>query len=263
MRFSEVLDSVEGQGGVWTATVPADWMQGRSIFGGLQSALALRAMRGLVPADTPLRVLQTTFIAPVAGRVTIEARVLRVGKGTTHAEARLVDNGETMALVVGVFGRGRPSRVELAPQPAPAWGEAHDPFEFPVIAGLSVAFAQHFRMRLMAGPLPFTATKWVPRQTFEVSLHDPSPASETHVVAIGDAIPPVAFAKLSEPAPGSSVTWTLEMLADRFDDLPLTGWTVQAELRAGHNGFTSQPSTIFAPSGRAIALSQQSMVVFG
>ena len=54
-----------------------------------------------------------------------------------------------MALVVGVFGRGRPSKAELMPQPAPVWGEAHDPFEFPVIAGLSAAFAQHFRMRLM------------------------------------------------------------------------------------------------------------------
>jgi hypothetical protein len=263
MQFSEVLDSLVGQGGAWTADVPADWLQGRSLFGGLQSALALRAMRGLVPADLPLRVLQTTFIAPVAGRVTIEARVLRVGKGTTHAEARLVDNGETLALVVGVFGRGRPSKADLSPQPTPSWGEAHDPFEFPFIEGLSVSFARHFRMRLMSGPLPFTRSKWAPRVTFEVSLHDPSPASEGHVVAIGDAIPPVAFVKLSEPAPGSSVTWTLEMLVDRYDDLPLAGWTVQAELRAGHNGFTSQPSVIFAPGGRAVALSQQSMVVFG
>jgi len=32
---------------------------------------------------------------------------------------------------------------------------------------------------------------------------------------------------------------------------------------AGHNGFTSQSSTIFAPGGQAVALSQQTMVVFG
>ena len=70
MQFSEVLDSIARSHGVWTATVPEDWMQGRSIFGGLQSALALRAMRGLVPAELPLRILQTTFIAPVAGSLT-------------------------------------------------------------------------------------------------------------------------------------------------------------------------------------------------
>ena len=263
MQFSEVLATLARQGDGWTADVPPTWMQGRSVFGGLQSALALRAMRDLVPAELPLRVLQTTFVAPVAGVLGLEARVLRAGKGTTHAEARVVSNGETLALVVGIFGRGRPSRAELMPTPTPAWGEEHDPFEFPVIAGLSAAFAQHFRMRLVSGPLPFTASKWPPRVTFDVSLHDAAPTTEAHVVAIGDAIPPVAFVKLSEPAPGSSVTWTLEMLVDRFDDLPLAGWTVQAEVRAGHNGFTSQPSTIFAPGGRAVALSQQTMVVFG
>ncbi len=263
MQLSQVLDSVARRENGWTAAVPEDWMQGRSIFGGLQAALALRAMRGLVSPELPLRVLQTTFIAPVAGSVDLEARVLRVGKGTTHAEARIVENGNTAALVVGVFGRGRPSKAELVPQPATVWGEAHEPFEFPFIAGLSVAFVQHFRMRLMSGPLPFIGSKLAPRAVIEVTLHDRGPTNESHVVAIGDAIPPLAFAMLTGPAPGSSVTWTLEMLVDRFDDMPLEGWQVQAEVRAGHSGFTSQPSTIFAPGGRAVALSQQSMVVFG
>jgi acyl-Coa thioesterase superfamily protein len=89
------------------------------------------------------------------------------------------------------------------------------------------------------------------------------PASEAHVVAIADAIPPLALAMLTQPAPGSSVTWTLELLVDRFDDLPLAGWLVEAEVRAGRNGYTSQSSTIFAPGGRAVAMSHQSMVVFG
>ncbi len=45
---------------------------------------------------------------------------------------------------------------------------------------------------------------------------------------------------LTERAPGSSVTWTLEMLTDRIDGLPLKGWRVHADLRAGHEGYTSQ-----------------------
>lgn len=68
---------------------------------------------------------------------------------------------------------------------------------------------------------------------------------------------------LTQLARGSSVTWTLEMLVDRFDALPLAGWKVQAAIRAGHNGYTSQAVTIFGPDGGAVALSQQSMVVFG
>jgi acyl-CoA thioesterase len=260
--LSEVLDSIMRREGGCTVSVPDDWMQGRSVFGGLQVALGLRALRDAVPADLPLRVLQTTFVAPVTGSVEIDARVLRAGKGTTHAEARLVDRGETTTIVVGVFGRGRPSKAELVPQ-LPRLASDHEAIEFPFVRGISVAFAQHYKMRLLSGPVPFSGTTQPPEWVVEVSSDDRGPTSECQVVGIADAIPPLAFAMLTQPAPGSSVTWTLEMLVDRFDVLPLAGWKVVAAVRAGHNGYTSQAVTIFGPDGAAVALSHQSMVVFG
>jgi acyl-CoA thioesterase len=269
MLFSQVLNSLtrreprERGDGPWAVSVPDDWLQGRSIFGGLQSALALRAMRDLVPADLPLRILQTTFVAPVAGAVSLHAQVLRVGKGTTHAEARIVAGGQTTTLVVGVFGRGRPSKAEVAPPPAPAAPGEQEPFVFPFVPGLSPSFARHFAMRFLSGPIPFSATRSPPTWVVDVSLEDRATTSEGHVVAIADAIPPAAFAMLSAPAPGSSLTWTLEMLVDRFDAFPLAGWKVHADVRAAHNGYTSQLATIFAPDGQAVVMSHQSMVVFG
>jgi acyl-CoA thioesterase len=96
MLYSQVLDTVRPLDGAWTAEIPDAWTQGRTIFGGVQAALALRAMRDLVPQTVPLRVLQTTFIAPVpAGRLHIEASVLRSGKSVTHVEARIVDQGKS------------------------------------------------------------------------------------------------------------------------------------------------------------------------
>ncbi len=263
MLFSQVLDSLARRDGGLTASAPADWMQGRSMFGGLQSAIALRAMREVVPADLPLRVLQTTFIAPVVGPVGVASRVLRAGKGTTHAEARLVDGDQITTLVVGVFGRGRPSEAEVAPKLTPAPTGAEEPFEFPFVPGYSAAFAQHFKIRLLSGARPLSETKEAPKWLVELSSDDRAPTSESHAVAMADVIPPLAFAMLSKFAPGSSVTWTLEMLLDRFDALPPVGWHVQAEVRAGHNGYTSQSSTIFGPGGEPVALSHQSMVVFG
>jgi acyl-CoA thioesterase len=263
MLLSEVFDSLAVREGAWKVAVPADWMQGRSVFGGLQSALALHAMRGLVPAELPLRVLQTTFVAPVEGAVEINAQVLRAGKGTTHAEARLVAGGQTTTLVVGVFGRGRPSKAEVHPRPPAVSKDAPPPTEFRFVAGRAPSFAQHFKMRLLSGSPLFSGTTAPPKALFEITLVDGATTSEGHVVAIADAIPPLAFAMLTQPAPGSSVTWTLEMLVDRFDDLPLVGWKVDAEVLAGRSGYTSQSSTIFASGGQAVAMSHQSMVVFG
>lgn len=85
MRYSQVLATLRPHDGGWVAVVPDTWAQGRTVFGGLQAALAVRAMRDLVSPTVPLRVLQTSFIAPIApGDVRIEASVLRQGKSATQ-----------------------------------------------------------------------------------------------------------------------------------------------------------------------------------
>jgi acyl-CoA thioesterase len=266
MRFTEMLDSLTLREGprehVGSTSVPPDWMQGRSVYGGLQSALALRAMRALVPTEVPLRALQTTFIAPVAGTVTVEARVLRSGKSVIHAEARIVTGEQIAVIVIGIFGRARASRVEVVAEPPPVTSR-EAPFVVPYAEGLMPSFLQHFTMRWLSGSTPFSGVREAPRASIEVSIDDPVPANETHVVAIADAIPPLALSMLTAPAPGSSATWTLEFLTDRFDGLALSGWRVHAELRAGRDGYTSQSALVCAPAGHAVAISQQTMMVFG
>jgi acyl-CoA thioesterase len=262
MLFSQLLAATVAERGGFTTPVPSDWMQGRSAFGGLQAALAVRAMRTLVHPDVPLRVLQTTFLAPVpAGPVHARAQVLRTGKNAIHVEARLLDGDQTACLVVGVFGRARSSSVTVAP-PAPAPlppGAEVTPFVPPPAV---IAFAQHFSMRWLDGDLPFTGSTR-PRACIEVGLLDDGPASEAHLVAIADAPPPHAFSFLREPAFGSSLTWTLELLAHDFERWPLRGWLLDVELCAARDGYTSQSIVLRAPGGAPVAISRQSMVVFG
>src|SRR3546814_13544099 len=51
MQFSQLLSAMRGADGEWQVDVPADWQQGRTLLGGLQAALAVRAMRGLVRSE--------------------------------------------------------------------------------------------------------------------------------------------------------------------------------------------------------------------
>jgi acyl-CoA thioesterase len=261
MTFSEILASLAQANGAWTATVPDSWKQGRSIFGGLQSALALRAMRALVPPDVPLRVLQTTFIAPVAaGPVRIEARLLRAGKNAVHVESRIVDGDQAAAIIIGIFGAGRASQVDVQPRQPPV--PPQTPIRFPFIPGVTPAFTRHFAMRWLRGSLPFTGGT-LPHAVIEVGIEDAAPAGEEHVVAIADSIPPVTLSLLKSPVPGSSMAWTLEMFRDRFADLPLAGWRLDADLVASREGYTSQSVMVWGPGGEPVALSRQCMVVFG
>jgi acyl-CoA thioesterase len=155
--FSDLLANTRREGSRVAGVVGEDWLQGRSLFGGLQVALALYAMRGAAP-DLPLRVLQTTFIAPVpAGQVDVEARLLRTGKSTRHVEARVLVGGETCALVIGIFGASRSSAVKVSPsQPAVPPGPS---YLLPRAPGLVPNFTQHFTARWIRGTPPYTGER--------------------------------------------------------------------------------------------------------
>jgi acyl-CoA thioesterase len=261
ISLTALLASAHGENGSRRLDVPGDWMQGRSVFGGLQIAFALQAMRELVP-EVPLRTLQATFVAPVAGSVRARAQVLRTGKSATHVEARLGDDGSTQTIVIGVFGTARSSQVSRVP--APRSLDASEPAKFEVPFGTSggPSFLQHFRARWLRGQPPFSSGR-ESEQVIELATDDDGPVSEAMIVALADFIPPIAFSFLGAPAAGSTLTWMLELLTDRFDQLPNAGFRVEAEMVAAGDGYTSQAVKLFAASGEAIALGHQSMLVFG
>lgn len=261
MRFSEAMQTVERDGDSWQAHVSEDWLQGRSAFGGLQAALGLRAMRELVSADMPLRSLQTTFVAPVpAGPVTIRARQLRAGRSACQLEASLCDGDQTLCRMVGVFGSARSSSLNFQPEQPVV--EATVARELRYVEGQMPAFMQHFRPRWLRGDLPFSGGHQRD-SVLQISLRDEGRVDETHVLAFADFIPPIALGMFSAPTPGSSLTWMIELLRDRYDDLGLDDWRVDARLIAARDGYTNQGVMLWGPRGEPVALSSQSMMVFG
>lgn len=261
MRFSEVMATVARDGEHWTAEFGEDWLQGRSAFGGLQAALVIRAMRELVPATMPLRTVQVTFLAPVpAGRVDIQAKLLREGKNTLQLEGRIIDGDQTLCLVIAIFGVARASVVRILPQRPPVDASA-DAAVLPFVPGLTPAFTQHFTARWLRGDLPYSGGRET-TSSIELTLKDDGPVNEAQIIAFADFIPPLALSLLSKPAPGSSLTWMLELLTDKRD-MPCEGWRVDAQLDAAIDGYTSQGIVLWGPGGEPVALGRQSMVVFG
>jgi acyl-CoA thioesterase len=257
--YSQLVARMDAGAGTSQVEVPDDWLQGRTLFGGLQAAIALRAMRTLV-ADAPLRSLQTTFVGPVpGGLVRATARVLRSGKNTTHVEARIVDGDATLAVMVGVFGIARESSVKVVPaQPAVPPGKA---FEMKYMPGVVPAFTQHFKARWVEGGPPFTGAT-DRDNVIELGMRDSGPATEYHVVAMADFIPPIALSFLKERVAAASLNWMLEILVDDVSALPLDGWRIDAHLSAAAAGYTHQSLELWGPGGVPVALGRQTMVVF-
>jgi len=257
--YSVLLSRMEASDGEARIDVPEDWLQGRTLFGGLQAAIALRAMRTLVP-EAPLRSLQTTFAGHVpGGPVRAKARIVRSGKNTTHVEARIVEGEQVLALLAGIFGNSRESSVEVVPvQPAVEGGR---PFEMKYVPGAAPAFTQHFTARWVRGGAPYTGAT-DRENVIELGMRDEGTATEYHVLAMADFIPPVALSFLKERAAAASLNWMLEMLAGDVRSLPLQGWRLDARVMAARGGYTSQSLELWGPGGVPVALGRQTMVVF-
>ena len=260
MTLSELLRAARRRPGSLVSQVTDDWLQGRSAFGGLQGAFAVEAMRTLVDASFPLRTFQMTFVAPIGpGECATRASVLRAGKNTMHVEARIVNGEKTLAHAVGVFGHARESIVKRDLPTAPA-RKTGTPL--PYVPNLMPSFFQHFDVALLDGALPYSGRP-VHRNVFELGLKDSSKATDAHLIALADFVPPVALSWMPKPVPGSSMTWMLEFLDQDFAQQPLGGWLVDSEMVAARDGYTSQSTTLWSPAGLPTMLSRQSMVVFG
>jgi acyl-CoA thioesterase len=266
MLYSQVLDTVRPMDGAWTAEVTENWAQGRTIFGGLQAALAVRAMRDLVPQTVPLRVLQTNFIAPVSpGTLRIEATILRNGKSVIHVEARILDQGQTACLVVGVFGRSRPSAIELQPaKPHVPAIEAAASLSY--LEGVTPAFTREITMRWARGATLFKgATE--PKTQIYVGFCDepyagPGALGEAQIIGYADVIPSPGLSLLKQPAMASSLSWTLELLSDDCGPAREGLWLMDAVVDSGRDGYLNQSATLWSPEWQPVALSRQSVVVF-
>ena len=246
--------------GTLTAEVREDWMQGRSLYGGVQAALATEAMRPFSD-DLPIRTLQATLCAPVAhGRLRIEARLLRAGGNTRQVEARIVDGEQVLALFVGIFGRARESAV------------AHD-FIQPALDGLTGTrmpfvdgmppFLRQFSAELLKGHFPGSGATDT-EHVYRLSLHDDAERTGlAQLLTLSDFPPPVGLSWLRRFTPGSTMTWMLNFTGRAFETQPLSGWVIDVKLDAAHDGYTQQTVTLFGPDGYAVARGTQCMVIFG
>lgn len=253
--LAQVIDALEPSEGGWRGGVPANWLQGRTAYGGFSSALALVAAQRQAPDLPPLRSAQVTFVGPLSGTVTARAAVLRRGRNATFVEAQVDGEAGPGLRATFVFMGEVASGVDHATGRGP---------DFPMprpgdrtFNGLpAVAFSRNFELldrREGAGP-----TEWL-RWTRLCERGGLDPAVE--LIAVADCLPPAALKLVGGPAPVSSVTWLLNLLTPA----PATRdgwWLLRADTEYARGGASSQPMAIWNADGTPIAQHLQSVAIF-
>jgi acyl-CoA thioesterase len=264
MKFSELLDAVHDN--PQSVSIPASWSQGRSCFGGLMAALLFEAMRASVPADRPVRSLAISFVGPPAvdTPISFEIEVLREGKAVSQVLGRAIQNGEVMTLMQGSFGASRASMIAVQAEAVPQFKPPAEVPALPFVPGVMPEYLRFIEMRWALGGLPFSNTP-SPAIGGYARLRDveEAPLTEAHLLALVDTWPPAVLPHLSKPAPGSSLTWTIEFVQP-LPRMTTHDWTqYRAVIEHARDGYGHVAAGLWTPKGELVAISRQTVTVFG
>ncbi|MGE8361505.1 acyl-CoA thioesterase [Pseudomonas sp.] len=265
MTFSELLLAVRND--PQSVVIPSVWAQGRASFGGLVGALVYEAMRARVPDGRPVRSLAVTFVGPVEPDVPVsfEAEVLREGKAVSQVLGKAVQKGQVVTIIQGSFGASRESAIDVAAEPAPSMPAVDACQELPYIRNVTPEFTRFLAMRWGLGGMPFTNNPsrdmggWVRLR----DEHEAQTVTEAHLLALVDAWPPAVLPHLRSPAPGSSLTWTIEFIQP-LQPLTTLDWCLyRAHIEHARDGYGNIAAGLWTPTGELLAISRQTVAVFG
>lgn len=250
--------------------VPPGWGQGRATFGGVVGGVLLS--HALAHVDLPeqaIRAMTVNFVGPLEpGHARVATEVLRQGKSATQLETRIVQpdasgHESVRAVALITIGMPRPSTAHLA---APAAGAGRpDVAELKPLAyieGVSPEFIQHLDMRLARGGGPFSGGEDGDMHGYMRFKEPTNHFGLAHLVAVIDCWPPAPGQLLTRPAPMSTMTWTLDFLASVSASCR-DAWWYEVTTDAADEGYGHTQARVFTATGELVALSRQTVALFG
>jgi acyl-CoA thioesterase len=263
--FSQMLSGLrpldDSDSAPFTITLPQDWLQGRTAYGGLSASISLAATLRSFPDLPPLRSAQFAFIGPASGELLIRPEILRRGKSTVFAAADL--HGEAGLAVRSLLccGTDRPSSPEFSRYRVPTTGPAEDHppfFSWPDRPN----FMSHFEGHLAGGQFPLSGHT-PPEMLVWVRHRDrTTPDDLVSLIAVADALPPTSFAAFTEAVPISTMTWSIDIL----DPAPHSAsgwWLIHNLAETIREGYSAQTTLIWNDAGHLMMSARQNVAIFG
>jgi acyl-CoA thioesterase len=256
----ELLAALEPVEGGWRGHIPDNWLQGRTAYGGLSTALGLHAAKASDEDLPPLRSATVSFIGPLAGDVRVSATRLRRGRNAAFVQADVESEAGLGLRAVFVFMRDQQSTIDHAVGRAPDFARPGP--EDRVYSGKSQGpgpgFLTNFEFvdRREPGEDRAEWLRWV-RVKDREGL-DP----EVELALIADCLPPAAMRLAPAFMPLSSLTWLVNLLGP----VPATEdgwWLLRARTDYARAGSSSQNMGIWSSDGTAVAEQMQSVAIFG
>lgn len=256
--LGEMLAKAEPLDGGFALEIAEDWLQGRTAYGGLTSAIALAVAKQAADGLPPLRSGQLSMVGPLAGRVEARAKMLRQGRNATWVSAELTGEAGTGFTASFVFMRRIESVLAIDHYPVPEGVIALDAAK-PVPMDHAPAFLRHHfeaRFAMPKAALGEADLCWWVRPRERSGL-DP----EVECLLCGDALPVAVLPLVGFKVPISSMQWHVNML----DPQPASDgwWLIRSTSRHAAHGGASEHIQQWNAEGRPAISGIQSVAVFG
>ncbi|MET1218423.1 MAG: thioesterase family protein [Glaciecola sp.] len=248
----------------YTLTIPKSWTQGRTIYGGVASALLVYAIKRQVNPILTIKNVNTNFVGPMLSDTPIEItlRELRTGKNVSQWTAMASQNGQLCTFVQACFVCDRKSKIEVDNRPPLTMAKPNKKSFIPPIPKVTPKFLKHFEMSIQEGGIPFTGKKTDFYRGWFRFKNTTGVLDDVALIGLLDALPPTVLQMMKWPAPASTINWNIEFIHP-LPALTMADWiafddqTVHAA-----NGYCSTEANIWTANGQLIALSRQTIAVF-
>lgn len=257
-----VVETLVPEGDGFIVEAPAEWSQGRTLYGGITAAFAYEAIRRAHDGLPPLRSAQLTFVGPASGRLRFTSELLRRGRSTALIAAECSSEEGVAARAVFAFGAARDSKVAHNFMPMPRVPAPEEVGSFRKEGGATrPGFWNNFETRLAAGGRLFDASAERPEFSTWTRFLDADGADPTTaLLAIADCLPPAAMVLFPEPAPISTMTWTVDIA---HVPQSLDGWhLLWASSEHAGEGYSLQNMAMWSGGGELIATGRQMVAIF-
>ncbi|MEM6649355.1 MAG: thioesterase family protein [Pseudomonadota bacterium] len=261
VTFTHLIDRFSPEGeNQYAVTIPESWMQGRSTYGGLSSAIALEGAIRSFPHLPPLRSAQITFVGPVGGGVVVKASLLREGKSVAYVNVDVMGEKGIGVHATFAFGAARASALNTQFIASPDLPGPEDLASF-FPDGLGPAFAQHFDARLAKGEMPFSNHESGHDLIFWTKFKEDLSPTATSLLALADMPPPAITPMFPHFAPLSSMTWMINILTEELTTKD--GWWLQRSVAEhAQNGYSSQDMMMWNHGLEPVMVSRQNVAIF-
>jgi acyl-CoA thioesterase len=255
--LSQIIKGFDGAGDFMP---PPEWLQGRTVYGGLTAALALQAvLLDFTGALPPLKSALISFVGPATGPLRFQTRLLRQGKSATSITADGFAGSDVCLRAEFLFAAPRPSQVRHDYYSIP---QVRRPDDYAPInaGGKAPASLGNFDLRPTGTALPMSGASypelvaWVRHE--DATDVDPAIA----LIALADSLPPAAIATLTDMVPFSSMMWTLDL---PHPAQPNVWHLMRSTSQRARDGYSFQTMEVWDEGGALVLSGSQTVAVFG